>query len=130
MKSTCFSTTLVFLGAGLASAGNTPRQEAFQGLRRLPGAQGVVVSREDVTAAPELKPIPGSAVQVTSLQPLLPVATSAVVDISDLLATSTSALTTESGTSTANVLGTGLTTTSVSQASNTMQFKLLTRAGR
>lgn len=118
MKAPCFSAALIFLGAGLALAGNSPRAEAPQGLRQLPGAQGVVANADGTTAAPELKPIPGSAVQVSSLQPLLPVATSANGVTSLLLASSTAQLTTASATSAALALETGLSATPVSLASH------------
>jgi hypothetical protein len=71
MKSTCFSVALAVFNTVLASMGNVTKAEAPQGLRKLPGAQGVVVNGQDVATNPELKPIPGTAVEVTSLQPLL-----------------------------------------------------------
>lgn len=81
MKSTYISVVLAAVGSTLTSASNHPRQEdSPQGLRKLPGAQGVAVEGSNGAASPSLKPIPGSAVQVESLQPLLPLSSTGLVN--------------------------------------------------
>ncbi|ETS87510.1 hypothetical protein PFICI_01338 [Pestalotiopsis fici W106-1] len=81
MKSTCFSIVLATIGARLTLANNYPRQNnGTEGLRRLPGAQGVAVDGSNGAASPGLKPIPGSAVQVESLQPLIPLSSTGLVN--------------------------------------------------
>lgn len=81
MKSTYFSIVLASIGARSAFASNLPRQNnGTEGLRRLPGAQGVAVDGSNGAASPGLKPIPGSAVQVESLQPLLPLSSTGLAN--------------------------------------------------
>ncbi|KAK9417852.1 hypothetical protein SUNI508_01609 [Seiridium unicorne] len=89
MKPAHFSSILAALGTALAAAGSHPRAEAPEGLRKLPSAQGVVVNGEEAEASSQLKPIPGSAVEVASLEPLLPLSTSAVANTGLAIASTT-----------------------------------------
>lgn len=126
MKSTYLTAALaIVLGARLISAANSTNTAGDRssplGLKALPGGQEAVVTGEQGGQA--LKPLPGSAVAVASLQPLKPLPGS---EIANTGLQSLSAITIASQLATTTAAIAQLTTTAVRVISVTLTKPMLT----